>query len=65
LSAVPQFWPAGHVVAAVHPHWFAVVPPPHVSGPVQLPQSIVPPQPLSALPQFWPAGHVFAGVQPH
>jgi hypothetical protein len=62
LGAVPQFCPAGHVVAGVQPHTLALPPPPHVCGALHEPQAIVPPQPSGAVPQFCPTGHVVAGV---
>jgi len=43
------------------PHWFGVPPPPHVSGGVQVPQFVVPPQPSAIVPQVCCASH-FAGV---
>jgi hypothetical protein len=47
------------------PHAFAAPPPPHVSPPLHVPQSTVPPQPSGSVPQvaLWLA-HV-AGVQTH
>jgi hypothetical protein len=36
----------------VHPHWFAVPPPPHVSGAVHVPQLTVPPWPSGIVPQL-------------
>jgi hypothetical protein len=51
---VPQLspvLPAGHVLV-VHPHWFAVPPPPQVCGAVQVPQFTVPPWPSGIVPQF-------------
>jgi hypothetical protein len=45
LGIVPQLspvFPAGQVLM-VHPHWFAVPPPPHVCGAVHVPQLTDPP----------------------
>src|SRR5262245_19720149 len=43
----------------VQPQTFAVPPPPHVCGAVQVPQLSVPPQPSEMVPQFLPcAVHV-------
>jgi hypothetical protein len=63
-DAVPHA-PAGQVVAAVHPHWFALlgVPPPHVCGEVHVPQLTVPPHPFGAVPQLSAAGHVVAATE--
>lgn len=68
FEIVPQLLPEGQLVMAVHPHRFAVPPPPHVCGWVHEPQDTVPLQPLGAVPQVCPDGHACAalrGVQPH
>ena len=67
-GSVPQLPPGGQLVSALHPHWPAVPPPPHVWGAMQVPQDTVPPQPSGAVEQFCPTAHAFAGVsgvQPH
>jgi hypothetical protein len=51
-------------VVGVHPHTFAVMPPPQLCGGVQLPQASCPPQPLGMLPQFLPCAAQVVGVQP-
>jgi hypothetical protein len=64
LEAVPQFCPAGHVVAAVQTHVLVglqVV----FGAVVQLPQLSVPPQPLAIVPQVAPAAAHVVAVQPH
>jgi hypothetical protein len=38
----------------MQPHWFACPPPPHVWGPLHVPQLSVPPQPSGIDPQFAP-----------
>jgi hypothetical protein len=46
----PQVAIFAEQVVGLHPHWFAVPPPPHVSGAVHPPQSIVSPQPFEMAP---------------
>ena len=65
FETVPQFSPAGQLVAGVQPQTFGVPPPPQVCEPLQLPQLIVPPQPFAIVPQLSPAGQAVMGVQPH
>ena len=63
LGAVPQFCPAGHVVAAVHPQTLGVPLPPQVCGNTHAgPHATVPPHPSATVPQLSPAGHVVAGM---
>jgi hypothetical protein len=57
VPQVSPVFPAGHVFT-VHPHWFAVPPPPHVCGAVQVPQLTVPPWPSGIVPQL-----AFAAMQ--
>ena len=57
--AVPQVWPAGHVVLGVQLQTFAV----QVCGAVHVPQLSVPPQPFDALPQVKPRAAQVVGVQ--
>jgi hypothetical protein len=54
FGLVPQFSPAGQLVAGVQPQTFVAPPPPHVWGPVQVPQLRVPPQPSELVPQLAP-----------
>jgi hypothetical protein len=59
--------PFGQVFIGVqggNPQTFGVPPAPHALGAVQVPQSIVPPQPSPWVPQLRPAGHVVLGVHP-
>jgi hypothetical protein len=51
--------------AVLCPQTFGVPPPPQVSGAVQVPQEMVPPQPSGAVPQVCPAGQVVALMQSH
>src|SRR5262245_26149654 len=56
---------AAHVVG-VHPHWFALPPPPHVlPGSRHSPQSIILPQPSDTMPHSAPSSGQVAGVHPH
>jgi len=63
----PQSAPSSAHVFGVHtnkPHTPGVLPPPHVSGAVQVPQSSVPPQPSPIGPHCTPwAAHVVAPAQ--
>ena len=63
LGTVPHtspVFPAGQLVV-VHPHWFAVPPPPHVCGAVHVPQLTVPPLPSGIVPQLALAAMQSAG----
>ena len=51
---VPQFLPWAAQVVGVQPQTLATVPPPQLWGGVQLPQAMLPPQPLGIVPQFLP-----------
>lgn len=58
---VPHDAPRAAHVAGVQPQTFGVPPPPHVSGAVQVPHSMVPPQPSDAEPHTAPcSAHVFS-----
>jgi hypothetical protein len=61
---MPQFLPSPAHVAGVHPHTFAVLPPPHVFGDAQLPHSSMPPHPSGIRPQFFPCNAHVVGVHP-
>lgn len=51
---VPQFLPSAAQVVGLQPHTLGVPLPPHELGPLQVPQSSVPPQPSEIEPQFLP-----------
>jgi hypothetical protein len=62
---VPPEAPTSAHVLDVQPQTLAVPPPPHVSDPVQVPQSRVPVQPSEIVPQFLPCAAHVVGVHPH
>jgi hypothetical protein len=49
--------------SALLPHWPGVPPPPQISGKVQVPQGMTPPQPSADTPQFCPAAQFVSGTQ--
>jgi hypothetical protein len=61
---MPQFLPCAAHVVGVHPHTFAVPPPPHVFDPAQAPQFSIPPQPSGIMSQFLPCPTHVVGVHP-
>jgi len=50
-GCVPHFCPPAHALIGAQPHTFAIPPPPHVCGELQLPQDTTVPQLFVALPQ--------------
>jgi hypothetical protein len=66
--ADPQLYPNvvhGSGSLGVHPHLYAVPPPPHVCGAVHGPQLNVPPHPSGGLPHVAPTAAQVVVVQPH
>jgi hypothetical protein len=62
---MPQLAPCAAHVVGVHPHWFIMLPPPHVFGIVHPPQSIVWPHPSEMPPHVaFCAAHVVGTQMP-
>ena len=60
--AVPGKYCVPEMVQVAGPQTFALPPPPHVWGALQIPQLSVPPHPFGIVPQLSPAGQEVTGV---